>query len=455
MNFRSYHANIYTYLSKGVADYVAVWDFKEFFIPRGTHQNLRDLLTALESPTRPTPKSSSAVAVLEGAAGTRGMADIDHHPFCSLLLHTEVTYADRIRKEKNFVKTNPWLGQQFIGGSEPLSIRQGFESSIRPTRSFSPGGRTCRLPQGWVELKVDRRTHNLNFTLATAGTNNVTKTIDGVQSFDDSVTARDATEIKHDTEGVLSHLAFDKSLIPTTQRDGKIRGAYTIGHYPAVYEALEVRGLVMPIELPEVGSKPVIPIDAKWVEYEYFLEAIDRAVSASAVEENPLIDLGDSLDIDSRIYLKDILPTPYDASAEVQVNELPAFARDSSEVFLAGLLERTANSWDLHVTTFMMCHTLLTVYYPLSSLEEQKALKIRNTRETLLPWAKAIHAMKNMTYLDSGVRAESPRYFCRIRTTFRHEPYIVQGTLSPSSIQSVLQLHSECDANIFFCTSST
>jgi hypothetical protein len=239
----------------------------------------------------------------------------------------------------------------------------------------------------------------------------------------------------------------------TTHRDGERRGDYTAKHYSAVYEALEVRGLVMPIELPEVSTSSLIPTENNWVEYEYFLRAIERAVKASAVEENPLIDLGNSLDIGSRIYFKDILPTPYNASAEVEVNSLPVFARDSSEVFLGGLIERTANSWDLHVTTFMMCHTLLTLNHPLTTLEAQRALKVRNNRETLLSWAKAIYAMKNMTYLESGVRAESPRYFCRIRTSSQAEPYIVQGRLLPFMFNIAFQMYTKCDADVI-CTLS-
>ena len=427
MNYRSYHANIYSYLSKGVADYVAVWDFKDFFIPRGTHQNLTSLLRALESPVGFTSESESAVKFSKGITKRRRMPDIDHHPFCSLLFHTEVTYADHIRKQKSFLKLNPWLGQQFIGGSEPLSMRQGFEASIRPTRAVSNGVKACQLPKGWVEYNVDRKKRPLNSSSARAETDTFKTFIDAVQSFDTSETAGDATVIKRDSEGILSHLAFDKSHMATTQRDGKIRGEYTISYYPAVYEALESRGLVMPIELPEAISKSLNLKETNWIDYEYFLEAIERAVSASAKEENPLIDLGNSSDIASRIYLKDILPTPYDVRAKIEVSSLPVFARDSSEVFLAGLLERTANSWDLHVTTFMMCHTLLTVYHPWQALVGYRAQKVRNNRETLLPWAKAIYAMKNITYLESGVRAETPRYFCRISSTFNHEPYVVQG----------------------------
>ena len=43
-----------TYYSKGVADYVGIWDFNEFFIPRGDHKNLLDVIKATTSiNTRP------------------------------------------------------------------------------------------------------------------------------------------------------------------------------------------------------------------------------------------------------------------------------------------------------------------------------------------------------------------------------------------------------------------
>ena len=77
------------------ADYVAVWDFKDFFIPKGKHRNLRELLAAVESPYGPAPKFSAVAVDSKTVAGMRGMADNDPHPFCYLLLRSEKTQINK------------------------------------------------------------------------------------------------------------------------------------------------------------------------------------------------------------------------------------------------------------------------------------------------------------------------------------------------------------------------
>ena len=42
--------NLCTYYSKGVADYVGIWDFDEFFIPKGENKNLLDVIKNVYRP---------------------------------------------------------------------------------------------------------------------------------------------------------------------------------------------------------------------------------------------------------------------------------------------------------------------------------------------------------------------------------------------------------------------
>ena len=96
-NVKNFHVNMCLYYSKGAADYVGVWDYDEFFQPRGSNKNLIDVVKAMESPTGPIayfhPNNTDAIALHHaGWKPQRGMADGDAHPFCYLILHSVVTY---------------------------------------------------------------------------------------------------------------------------------------------------------------------------------------------------------------------------------------------------------------------------------------------------------------------------------------------------------------------------
>ena len=77
-----------SYYSKGTADYVGVWDFDDFFIPRGPNQNVLDLLKNIEYSSTDVSLSSQ-----QGLADYSS-SDNQSHPFCYLLLASEDTYID-------------------------------------------------------------------------------------------------------------------------------------------------------------------------------------------------------------------------------------------------------------------------------------------------------------------------------------------------------------------------
>lgn len=54
-NVKNFFVNMCTYYSKGVADYVAVWDFDEHFWPLGNNTNIMDVIRQIEDPV-PTSK---------------------------------------------------------------------------------------------------------------------------------------------------------------------------------------------------------------------------------------------------------------------------------------------------------------------------------------------------------------------------------------------------------------
>ena len=83
---KSLYINMCSYYSKGTADYVGVWDFEDFFIPRGSNQNILDLLKAAEH-----PNADVSLTSLDARTDT-SISKYKSHPFCYLLLATEDTY---------------------------------------------------------------------------------------------------------------------------------------------------------------------------------------------------------------------------------------------------------------------------------------------------------------------------------------------------------------------------
>ena len=93
-----------------MADYVGIWDYDEFFQPRGANKNILDVIRAMEAPTGPVRNTySSNLKALDvhklGWKPQRGMADNDGHPFCYLILDSEVTYVDKAAHRPYMVRT--------------------------------------------------------------------------------------------------------------------------------------------------------------------------------------------------------------------------------------------------------------------------------------------------------------------------------------------------------------
>lgn len=101
------------YYAKGTADYVGIWDFDEFFQPRGQNKNLLDVIESAEPakdsiPFAHEPNKTSMDVYLEGWKPARGMADKDGHPFCYLVLDSEVTLVPkRIEPDTEPVRALP------------------------------------------------------------------------------------------------------------------------------------------------------------------------------------------------------------------------------------------------------------------------------------------------------------------------------------------------------------
>ena len=348
----------------------------------------------------------------------------------------------------------------------------GFKKSIRPTRTIFQGGMhmagACRLPPEWngcanrtdfcfsggdffSRLIIDSNGSVVNFHLN--------------HHFDERVRDEDTKLVDAKVEGVLNHLQFRRPFKSASNVALAKKGEYTASYFSPAYEALERRGLVMLVELPELATK-VYPLpDSTWLDYIVLHSKIESAMNTSAVGAMWLDPL-DMNSVLSEISRSDILysnrsrPLSVDDGAEFsnrknetieldqpmvdysrekslddsEVASLPAFSTDYSEMFMASMIEREADSWDLHLTTFLMCHSLI-----IPDNTSRSALRIRNDKETLLSWSRAIVAFKEVRYLLSGAREATPRYFCKIKASDSSPSYTVQGAYA-SCWNSIMKL---------------
>ena len=319
----------------------------------------------------------------------------------------------------------PWIGQRFAHGHEDVDKRTGFLKSIRPTRTTFNGGLhmggACRLPQEWNGC-----TNNTDF--CTTDTTQVGwkqmgavgRTFFG-HRFDDLVQASDAKLIEPGTEGVLNHIQYHRLHIQASNESVHTDSEYSTSLFPAVYEELEKRGLVMPMELPEKEDKPFPLPDVDWIQ---FLD-LRKKVEEAAAKSLPWSE--DHLDSQG---LKNVAPPNYASSnnsrkLQESSNDpvsLPAFAKDGSEMFVASMIERQADSWDLHLTTFVLYRDMLN-----QDDTGQKASRIRPEKDVIINWSKVIVAAYNAAHPPIGKAPKTQEYFCKIKASSGGVSYIVKG----------------------------
>ena len=327
----------------------------------------------------------------------------------------------------------------------------GFMKSIRPTRIIYHGGLhfagACKLPPKWNGCN-DGSEYCISGERPFARAVWVENTwVDFHLNhyLDEVVMLHDAKKINASSEGVLNHLQYRRQYQAASQTALALHGEYTTSHFSPVYEALERRGLVMPIELPERDAQRSTPT-SNWLKFdEYYSAVMNDVVGRNGRTHKESIAVTNDKD-DGRSDrnsnlrpLRRISPQVATQNRTLQTTRsgekgfnttygddsglsiLPAFSKDKSDLFLASMIEREADSWNLHITTFLLCHKISKPgsYYPPSR-------RIRNDTETLTTWAQAILAF-NITRYEDGVRMSPPRYTCKITASASHTAYTVQG----------------------------
>lgn len=359
------------------------------------------------------------------------------------------------------------MGQIFAHGHEPFGHAMGFKKSIRPTRTTFQGGLhlagACRLPYNWngCANKTNFCYHNMKpFSRLQVDKNLKLVDFHLNHYFDELVMEADARLIDSKAEGVLNHFQYRRQFIGASAGARAADGEYTTAYFSDVYEALERRGLVMPMELQEMCPKEFPKPDSTWLDHVVLNDKIAIAKAKSKTQAHVWLDPDDLNSALSQISLQDIMKgntstltstststsrrlvgIEVEAEADKPENPeffmdyldrsrernedyaaLPSFSTDKSEMFLASMIEREADSWNLHLTTFLMT--------PNMTKPDKQGLSthnIRNDKETLKSWSKFIMTVDDVKYEDSGIRDPSVKYFCKIKATSADDFYTVQG----------------------------
>ena len=391
------------------------------------------------------------------------MTTTTHLPFFSLYLFQNTVYDE------------PWIGQRFRHGHEPYGHKMGFLKSIRPTRTVFQGGMhmagACKLPQEWNGCN----NNETEFCYSGQGLfSRVLYDEEGTHidfhlnhQFDEIVMESDARKINRFNEAIINHVQYRRQFKPACAAARAVVGEYASTYFNPVYEALEERGLVMPVELSLEVQSPVTQenVTADWIDFNNLRTMIYKAREKNTPGGAIFLDppRGSAL---SGISLRDIMPTaattptPINQNNEnietiLQVNEddniknpitnnpskpesesvgvgmekkalpsLPAFAIDKSELFLGSMIERESDSLTLHLTTFLLCPSVIH-----KDTENANIKKLRNDRKTLLSWSQATLAL-NRTADHTAGRAPHTRYYCKIQASSGSLSYIVPGKLS-------------------------
>ena len=296
-------------------------------------------------------------------------------------------------------------------------------------------GGACRLPPEWNGCK-DKTDYCSTDALQRDGkaVSAVGRTFFG-HRFDDIVELTDAKLIEPKTEGVLNHMQYRRVHIQASNESAQVNGEYSASFFPIVYEELEMRGLVMPMELPERELKPFPRYEDSWVDFlELRIKVEDAAEKCLPWKEDHVDSLRVMTDA-PKIRFEDFVPsnlTNNNNSAVAHRHNrtqdgsviLPAFASDGTEMFLASMIEREADSWNLYLTTFLLCRDILQ-----DDLYGLKATRIRPEKETIISWSKVVVAAYNAAHPQNGRLPATPKYFCKIKASSGGDSYTVEGEI--------------------------
>jgi hypothetical protein len=423
-NVKIMHVNMILYLTKGVVDYLAIWDIDEYFIPRLPYNNILEVIHAAESPVplKPYPPETSLLELSHHFKGGRGWADGDAHPFCYLMIFSEVVYAS----QSDYDPDKPWVGDRLRHLPEKSGL--AFKKSIIPTRriwqvglhmhgacGLEPAfrGSNCDETEEFCYCKNDFERRGLY----QSPDSNVIIPFANYQQLDASVYDRDAKALNIQTEATIYHFQIHRPHLTASVEALEGKGGnqslneYVLRFYPRVRQELERRNFDLIVRLPDVSHHlDKQAAEASWLPLgEFYAKVIDHPDAANIRSSLPI--------------------NPSKSEYHEFGCELPSFGKDFTELVFGAIIERDADSLSLHLTTFLISREQLA--------NKSKRIKNHAVRsDSMGAWAKAIHhaVQTSEIYTEYGTRKDGHVYHCRMANRHGSEIYTVKGIFIPNQL---------------------
>lgn len=421
--FKIFQVNMCMYLSRGVADYIAIWDIDEYFIPKPPLNSIMDLVRSVDLPVeqmrRLMPKDDAELyRQLQTWKGGRGFADDDMHPFCYIMLMSDVLFQDSSDKKTND-PLRPWIGMKFNHAPDKERKHLGFKKAIIPTRRIYQVGLhmsgACKMPEPWSICTPTEHSPFCNFR--TYEEHMGWLTLNGTlferspyHVFDGSVMDGDAKRIDTVTQAVIYHVQMHRPHMEVDPFSLSETNDYTSKYFPEVFSKLKERGFHVLVTIPmltflpaEFGDKSFIPV-----------QNIGHS-KYSRSQHYPSSEI-----------VSDDFP---DEPSDHDVSTLPAFIDDQTEIVLDSIIELISSN-EFYLTTFFLNHNVILNNHYNAKINNRYAENWRN-------FLNASHVYtdgKRSILVNSGLMCRI--YSDKYRSVYYDVPatFVVEQDISVSNV---------------------
>jgi hypothetical protein len=292
-NVKIFYVNMCLYLTKGMVDYLAIWDVDEYFVPMLPHHTIMDVIHAQE-PSKPmiplVEADNDPWKLTTSWKGGPGWADGDGHAFCYLQMHSEVLFRPKESKARADSVT-PWVGMRFTRAPE-TKMGLAFKKPILPTRIIYQAGLHmaggCKLDFPWSGCPADypkddfclstKFGHRYGYSIVREPEYNATD-FSFEQRFDGLIMDKDTRAIDENSQAVLYHVQLHRHYFTSASNENSTN-EYVTRFYPKVVESMRKRGMELNVIIPSKIRSRGVETDAAlgWEEFDEFYDVVKRKV---------------------------------------------------------------------------------------------------------------------------------------------------------------------------------
>lgn len=434
-NIKVMFVNMCLYMAKGSADYVAIWDFDEFFIPKLPHNSILDVIKFVEGSTPvPLPKPDENIQeVMVAWKKGPGVADGDGHPFCYLIVNSETINSDGDVIDPD----HPWIGERFSHDTEVTHL--SFQKSILPTRKiFQAGlhiGGSCKLPFPWngcseAELAETEFCYRADKSVGVGALNKVTWInnsyfVDFMRfhAFDEGTSVDDAKRLDIDNDAIIYHIQAHRAHLVSNKEalNGPVN-EYASRFFGNVMKKLRERGIVLVQTLPMKHAKDIVTASAYW---DPIIPLLAPSFTGPTGPKKLTAPSGEAAPAGSNWK-----PTRSLVAETNRASKLPLFSADGKDYVLGAIIERMSDSDALFLTSFFLGHDMLD---PWKKGDLHGTRVAESVKDQWVSFAKSKWPLNHKEpWMAPGGRAPE-QYFCRIKNVAdASNSYLVPAEIVPN-----------------------